>query len=162
MESDWFDDAPHPSSSEEATTLTVDQLPEVKALQDEGWWLAPEAPIFTFLPAVWPRTMRTWVHDRSTHYVREWINYVERPLQPFTEDDWFTVDNIADHSCQMAGFPGSPRRRIWLLQLPPGHCTLKHWTSALLRAAHSAGQPVMASPEFTEFTASFVDQSFSG
>ena len=63
---DWSDDPPHPIEQPELTgpARRPEELLEIQRLLSEGWELAPDAPVWVFLPAIWPRNERTWVPDR--------------------------------------------------------------------------------------------------
>lgn len=54
--------------NEDADGLEPEQLPEVRERTAQGEELAPDAPMLVFLPAVWPRALRTWVPDRASRH----------------------------------------------------------------------------------------------
>jgi hypothetical protein len=125
-ETDWgFNEDPHPIAANDADAgrshLEPGELPEVTALAAEGWELAPDAPFLAFLPAVWPRGLRTWIPDRSTRYSENWsaeTNQTERvewtpEVRAVAEAD--EVTTLAE-----AGIDAPPRGRLWLLRPPPG------------------------------------------
>ena len=123
---DWHDVAAHPLSSAEGSpriTAEVESLSEVMALTREGWKIAPDAPVWAFLPAVWPDDYRTWVHDRATRYA---IAYTARANDEVThtrvalsDNDIEDLERDLSELAKLAGFPDRPTGRIWLL-LPIG------------------------------------------
>lgn len=121
VEVNWaVDDPPHPVSRRHEGRSDVQQaeLPEVLALAEEGWCLAPDAPMWVFLPAVWPVSERTWVPDRSTNYVTRWSDSGYSDRVPWSDHDYTEVEADMNMLLGQAGVPGRPAGRLWLLRVP--------------------------------------------
>jgi hypothetical protein len=116
---DWNVDPPAVLSSPGTRIRkTPEQLPEVVALCAAGWELAPDAPVWAFVPAVWPREDRLWVADRWTLTVEHSVNGVLVDVAPWTEQDYLEQDRDLDELCARSGVPSRPRDRLWLLRTP--------------------------------------------
>jgi hypothetical protein len=139
--------------------LEPGQLPEVRELVAEGWELAPDAPMYAFLPAVWPAHLRTWVPDRSTRYEQR---YVMEPTSgavlssstvPWSEATAVEVDDDTDELLAEGGIVGRPRGRLWLLKPPAGYASVGAFLDEVGRQADAADIPIMFSERYAELTA---------
>lgn len=122
-EVDWREVPPHPTSSpdsEGVSPLETHQLPEVVNLVADGWSVAPDAPVWSFLPALWPDELRTWVRDRSTRYGVSYRSSgqdeFEQARSPLTRADLEDLERTATELADAAGFPSRPTGRVWLLR----------------------------------------------
>lgn len=117
---DWVSDLPNPLSIQSTRVAeTAVELPEVRALVALGWTIVPDGAIARLLPALWPGESRTWVHDRSTRYVRITTasgSYFERWSDADCAEAW---DSHVDY-CRNAGISEPQPDRIWLLKFPAG------------------------------------------
>ncbi|MBU8858054.1 MULTISPECIES: DUF5956 family protein [unclassified Micromonospora] len=145
--------------NEDADGLEPEQLPEVRELTAQGWELAPDAPMLVFLPAVWPRALRTWVPDRASRY-ETWYEQDPRTNVVLREQtvrsSWESrdeVENDNDALLAEAGVTGRPRWRLWLLKPPPGFATVNEFLADLGRRADAAGIDGACSPQYVRFTA---------
>ncbi|GAB3199283.1 hypothetical protein GCM10027062_15430 [Nocardioides hungaricus] len=160
---DWNDDPPSPSSSREPTSQSAPDLPEVRALLADGWQLAPEAPLFAFLPAVWPREHRIWVHDRSTHYSEEFVDGGPGRLVVADRESVEMFDNDMAALCESAGVPSRPADRVWLLRVPAeSRWTVEDVLGEIRRRARAAGVPVRTSRQFTDVAVRTVQDMPAG
>jgi len=117
MSGTWRDDPPSPLSvAGPRVQQTRTELPEVRELERRDWVLAPDAPVWSWLPAVFPRTHRTWVHDRSTWYEQVWVDGVPQPTSVLPEEDREDVHRLLVLHAEAAGFPGWDPTRIWFLR----------------------------------------------
>jgi hypothetical protein len=107
------------------TSDDVDDVPAVVAARAEGWFPAHEAPLWCFIPAIWPVTARTWTPDVRIRHKTRGVIAGEQVRLPWNAYDYFDVE--ADTNCLLAdiGLPARPGGRIWLLRPPPGHDTLE-------------------------------------
>lgn len=134
---------------------TRDELPEVLTLVGQGWALAPDAPVWSFLPAVFPRTHRTWVRDRSTWYCQEWVDGVHRGRSVASDEDVADVYRLnADHAGR-CGFPDWDSTRIWLLRTG-NWLTVEQVVERVARAANRRLGGVVASPGLGQVAADVV------
>ena len=81
--------------------------------------VAPDAPLWLFLPAVWPVESRAWIRDNRIRQLRTMIEgrWVDLP--------WGTADYVEPEAgeqplIQALGLPPRPAGRVWLLRPPPG------------------------------------------
>ena len=120
---DFWEVPPHPLSwptSSPRIPAEVQELPEVIRLRGQGWVLAPDAPVWAFLPAIWPDDLRTWVHDRATAYAVSYTTdchgEVTFARTVLSDDEIEDLERTLAELAQMAGFAGRPGGRIWLLR----------------------------------------------
>ncbi len=134
-----LDEPPHPSAAGELppVDLLPEQLPEVVALTAQGWELAPDAPGWTLLPAIWPRSHRTWVPDRCIRWATVTCGDREPVQERLGDEDSASVECDYAVTAQHHGLPGRPAGRLWLLR-PPSSWTLEGVLSILERAADRA------------------------
>lgn len=93
----------------------------MRELAELGWELAPEAPMWVFLPYVWPPDTRTWVPDRSTR--REVATTLDSSghmtaveCRPLPAEESETQERGAATDLTAVGIPPRPRGRLWLLR----------------------------------------------
>jgi len=151
IQPDWGpDEEPARFGGSPATpsSQVADALPEVLAARSAGWFLAPDAPMWVFLPAVWPASSRVWIPDRSTRSAVVWCDDEPPRREPWS---WQVADEVeADMNALLAqcGLPPRPAGRLWLLRPPAGFATLDDALRELLRRAEVSGAPIMACPQF--------------
>ncbi|MEV4627671.1 DUF5956 family protein [Micromonospora sp. NPDC049523] len=163
---DWgLDQPPAPAAGEHMGKVAAEasQLPEVRELIGQGWELAPAAPHLGFLPAVWPRRLRTWVPDRSTHYEQR---YVTTPAtgatRTFTavssEEELAVVERDLDSLLAQSGVTGRPRGRLWLLKPPPGFDSVDAFLQHVGQRIETAATPASSSIDFVRTTAEALEE----
>lgn len=160
---DWgLDQPPHemaPSDGRQSPAIAED-LPEVRQLLGQGWHLLPEAPMWVFLPAVWPMHSRAWVPDRSTRYFEEWVNGRSTGRRPWTEEIRDAVERDLNEGLRRAGLPPRPANRLWLVRLPDGFTTLDELLHELIFAAEQRGVDTTLTPEFSSAVQDHLRQLF--
>lgn len=160
---DWgLDQPPHemaPSDGRQSPAIAED-LPEVRQLLGQGWHLLPEAPMWVFLPAVWPMHSRAWVPDRSTRYFEEWVNGRSTGRRPWTEEIRDAVERDLNEGLRRAGLPPRPANRLWLVRLPDGFTTLEELLHELIFAAEQRGVDTTLTPEFSSAVQDHLRQLF--
>jgi hypothetical protein len=93
-----------------------EEVPEVAALVEQGWYALDDAPYVVGLPAVWPREHRCWVADRLPK-----VGLGNGTVEPWTAETY--ADMAADYAAFVAacGLPPRPEGRLWLVRSPwPG------------------------------------------
>ncbi|MGW6201482.1 DUF5956 family protein [Kribbella sp. NPDC055110] len=115
---DWGLDEPPAAPGDGRVALPPADLPEVVELVDQGWSMAPEEPLWVFLPAVWPRTHRTWVVDRSTRWVEHSRDGIVVERVPWSADLYAEVEADSNGLLAEAEVPPRPANRLWLLKPP--------------------------------------------
>ena len=157
-ETDWgVDEGPHPIAADfpgGRSPAEPGELPEVIQLAADGWELAPDAPFLVFLPAVWPRDLRTWIPDRATRYSLDWSAATNRagrvgwtPEVRASSD----VDNVA--TLAEAGIGAPPPGRLWLLRPPPGFASVGDVLAAADDLADRCDVAPSCSPEYVDVVA---------
>lgn len=130
------------------SSLVADALPEVLAARAAGWFLAPDAPLWVFLPAVWPASSRAWIPDRSTRYAVVRCDDEPPRREPWSTQDADEVEADMSDLLAQCGLSHRPAGRLWLLRPPAGFATLDDTLRQLIRRAEAAGAPIMACPQF--------------
>gem|GEM_PF-6535601 len=127
-------------------------LPLAMAAQKDGFEVAPEAPLWLFLPAVWPVEARAWIRDNRIRHLRTMVEgrWVELP--------WGTADYLETEADEQAilqalGLPPRPRGRVWLLRPPPGRADLNETLQLVTASAQSAEVETELTHEFLDHTA---------
>jgi hypothetical protein len=96
----------------------AEDLPEVAELVAAGWRVAEPSPMWSFLPAVWPTSLRCWVPDRLPRFSRTTSHRDSTVIVPWTSD---VAEDIRRHDVRVlarVGLPPPPPGRIWLLRSP--------------------------------------------
>ena len=162
---DWgVDQPPDPAAEDagEAAGVGPEELPEVRELIAQGWQLAPDAPLYAFLPAVWPRELRTWVPDRATRY-ETW--YEQDPkthavLRTETREAgpamMAEIDDDHDWTLARVGITGRPRGRLWLLKPPPGYDSVDAVLDQVWHRAQQQGIELTLNEPFVQLAARTV------
>jgi hypothetical protein len=90
-----------------------DDLPEIVAACEAGWFTLTEAPLWCFIPAIWPDHARAWVRDRRVRHSGR---------VPWTAAAYFDIE---DEYNQMLGQYGLPPRPGGRIRGPPSARTLR-------------------------------------
>lgn len=141
--------------------LPPERLPSVVAARTQGWHLAPDAPLWCFLPAVWPAQERGWVPDRSVRVVRAVRDGVAGTENPWSAWDHAEVERDVNALLADAGVPARPPGRLWLLRPPPGMRDLDEAVDRLASGAESAGVPVMCCAALATWSAATTEGWFT-
>ncbi|MEU9034005.1 DUF5956 family protein [Streptomyces sp. NPDC048352] len=140
------------------TELEPDRLPEVRELGEWGWSLAPDAPMWVFLPYVWPPGARTWVPDRSTRWqIDTTLDAADHVLEvicrPVSQAEWQRQERDAAGDLARVGIPPRPVGRLWLLHPVGGFECVDHVLEHLCTEAEARAVPVGLSAGFVELCA---------
>lgn len=125
-------------------------LPAVRAAHGEGYEPAPEAPMWTFLPAVWPTSARMWIPDTRVRHMRVSCNGEPPRVVPWSTADYFEVEADANELLAQCGLPPRPGGRLWLLKSPSDASSLENLLSLLVQSANEIGLDTLASAPFVE------------
>lgn len=98
-----------------------EDVPEVAAAREVGFFPADEAPLWCFLPAIWPVGERAWVRDCRVRYLSR--SYSDGRLErlPWTTAEYADIESDTNGSLADLGLPPRPAGRIWLLRPPPNY-----------------------------------------
>jgi len=121
------------------------------AAREEGFEVAPEAPLWLFLPAIWPVQSRAWIRDNRIRQLRTMIegNWVDLP---WGTADYFEVEASEQEFIQALGLPPRPPGRVWLLRPPPGVGDLDQTLQLLSDSAETARMKIDVSHGFFDHT----------
>ncbi len=103
------------------SALEAHDLPEVLQAAEQGFEPAPEAPVWCYLPAVWPPEARAWVRDRSTYYLTETCVGQEPRRRPWSFFEHFDFEEDTNRLLAECGVSARPTGRLWLLRPPDGY-----------------------------------------
>ncbi|WP_180934733.1 DUF5956 family protein [Nocardioides ungokensis] len=103
----------------------ADDLEEVAAARRQGWFPLGEAPLWCFVPAVWPRAARAWIRDRRVRHASR--QRTGKPVErlPWTAADYSETENDYNRFLDGLLVPPRPGGRIWVLRPPAGFNTLQ-------------------------------------
>ncbi len=121
------------------------------AAREDGFEVAPDVPLWLFLPAVWPVESRAWIRDNRVRRLRTMTNGRWADI-PWKTADYFEVEADEQHIIRSYGLPPRPPGRVWLLRPPPGVSDLDQTLHLLSDAARSAGVEADVTPEFLDHT----------
>jgi hypothetical protein len=135
-------------------------LPLVQAAGSLGYEPTPDAPLWCFLPAIWPQDARAWVRD--TRIRHQSVSCTGRPA---VRVPWSAADHAeaeADINALLAecGIPSRPAGRLWLLRPPPGYQALDAVLRHVVAAADAADIEVMASPKLVAHVTAELQRLF--
>jgi hypothetical protein len=135
-------------------------VPGVVVARAHGWSPAPEAPLWCFIPAIWPAESRTWVRDTRVRQLTR--QYDGRALErlPWTTADHADDENDTNAFLAQLGLPPRPAGRIWLLRAPEPWRSAQDVLDEIRAGWQASGGPAMASPAFVEYAQSRLREIF--
>ena len=136
-------------------------VPAAAGARALGFEPAPEAPVWCFLPWLWPDDARAWVRDaRARHST---IVCDGQPPRRVASSAWDYAAGEADVNRLLAecGLPPRPFGRLWLLRPPPGFATLDDALHHLTVRALADGEDLMASAGFVRAVGREVARLFA-
>jgi len=126
------------------------EMAAVRAALEQGFEPAPEAPLWTFLPAVWPHASRAWVPDTRVRHMQILCTGKPARTVPWSTADYFEMETDANRLLSECGLPSRPPGRLWLLKPPPEVPSLDAALSRLVTSAKNAGLDIMANRAFVQ------------
>ncbi|MBC7289886.1 MAG: hypothetical protein H5T83_00945 [Actinotalea sp.] len=160
MRADWGTAEAPLSDVWPTAALPPEALPSVLRARQDGWFLAPDAPLWCFLPAVWPTTARAWVPDRSVREVRLRIEGGGERRVPWSPWDVAEVEQDVAALLAACGLGPRPLGRLWLLRPPPVFADLEAALEWLVRRAEAEDVPVRCGPELVALVQRAVGEWF--
>jgi len=138
-------------------------LPEVRALREEGWHLLdPDVVADAIVAAVWPTGRRTWVPDRAVPTETLWRedgSELQRPWNDRLRDD---IESDVNGTLEAAGLPPRPRGRLWFVTLPKGQRDLNRYLAGIRRRGQRAGLSGRSNdPQWADFLKRTVEADFA-
>lgn len=136
------------------------QLPVVRAAARLGFEPASEAPLFCFLPAVWPDDARAWVRDIRIRHGLVSCDGKPSVRVPWSTWDYFEIEAETNALLAECGFDPRPPGRLWLLKPPPEFSSLDAVLSHLSTRADEAGLLIYAHQAFADWVCGEVERLF--
>lgn len=161
MHADWGADEAYRRDSWPSEPLPPERLPAVVAARTDGWCMAPDAPLWSFLPAVWPAAARAWVPDLSVRLTRLQCDGGVDAIIPWSAWDHAETERDTDDMLVEAGIPARPFGRLWLLKPPPPFEDLDAAVDANTATAQADGVPLMCCTEVVTWTHAVVARWFA-
>lgn len=137
-----------------------DDVPEVRAARAQGYFPAPDAPLWCFIPAIWPSEARAWVHDRRVRHSTRQCDGGPLERLPWTAADYADIENDTNAFLAQLGLAPRPAGRIWLLRAPKPYATTQDVLDDIYAGWQASGGPAMASPEFVRYAHIRVREMF--
>ena len=139
----------------------VADLPEVRRARDLGWEPAPEAPLWCFLPVVWPTRACAWLPDRRIRH----STVAGSDGSPVRRVPWSTsthaeIETDYNRLLEECGFPPRPFGRVWLLRPPQGWASVDALLGQVVDTWRLAGGEVYADRRFAEHARTVVARAF--
>ena len=156
MTRDWGLDSEPMRSGWPSKAMLAHELPEVLEARDEGWFLTSDAPMWAFLPAVWPAAHRRWIPDRSIRWAR--MSCAGGPTTDMPWSAWDYVEHERDINDLLtaSSVPPRPAGRLWLLRTPRAFRDLDSTIDSLAKSALRAEIALCCSQELVEFVETTV------
>ena len=152
--------ARRPSEWEPVDSDRPEDVPDVMAARSHGYTPASEAPLWCFVPAIWPSEARAWVRDsRARHLIRQCDGGPPERL-PWTTADYADHENDTNAFLAKLGLPARPAGRIWLLRAPEPYRAAQDVLNDIWVGWQAHGGPAMATAEFVQYAQSRLREIF--
>jgi hypothetical protein len=136
-------------------------LPMVGAALADGYELLTEAPLWCFLPALWPAEHRASVpDDRLRHSQRYTAADGVIARVPWTAIVYFEIEADYAGVLEECGVVPRPPARVWLLRMPVGRGSLEDYLAGIARAWRRQGGLIQADADFATYVAGEVESLF--
>ena len=163
IEADWgLHDEPR-SHVFEWTPVDSDRpedLPVVMAARAHGYTPVPEAPLWCFVPAIWPAQARAWVRDSRVRHLTRRCDGGPRERLPWTAADYADHENDTNALLAELGLPPRPAGRIWLLHAPAPYRTAQDVLDDIWAGWQTSGGPAMATARLVQHAQSRLREIF--
>jgi hypothetical protein len=133
---------------------------EVKAARSHGYFPAHEAPMWCFIPAIWPSGARAWVRDSRVRHLTRQCDGGPLERLPWTTADYADNENDTNTFLAELGLPARPAGRIWLLRAPEPYGTAQDVLDDIWVGWQASGGPAMATPAFVQYAHSRLHEIF--
>ena len=113
--------------------------PPVQGRPNSKMFKEPDAPMWLFLPAVWPPSKRTWM-PTGTHRTKAYCHVPATDKtythdRPRTQEEQTEIDDDADALLAEAGIAPRPRGRVYYLEVPTGNSNLQDILKLIVQRA---------------------------
>lgn len=126
----------------------------------DGFELLTEAPLWCFLPALWPVEHRAWARDERVRHGHSYSPGGDLVEVPWSANDYFEIE--ADYADLLRECDVRPRppARVWLLRMPSGRGPLDRFLSVTARGWDRQGGQILADSAFVAHVATEVATLF--
>ena len=138
----------------------ADDVPEVQAARARGYLPAHEAPLWCFIPAIWPSDARAWVSDYRVRHLERYCEGGQSERLPWTTADYLRHEQDANVLLAELGLPERPPGRIWLLRAPLPYATPQEVLDDIWSSWLASGGRAMATPELVEYAQARLREIF--
>ena len=137
-----------------------EDLPEVMAARAHAYSPTPEAPLWCFIPAIWPPEARVWVRDSRVRHLTRQCDGGPPERLPWTAADYADHENDTNALLAELGLPPRPAGRIWLLRAPAAHGTVHDVLDDIWVGWQTSGGPAMATAQFVQYAQGRLHEFF--
>jgi hypothetical protein len=139
----------------------VEEEPVAAAPVGSDWFQAPEAPMWAFLPAVWPIRHRCWIPVTGAPVAVEFEvspdwNVESRRITPWTSDDIRSAEEDVNQLLLDAGVPARPPGRSWFLQVSAPIGNLDEFLLNAISAAETHNIAAACTREFVTHVSEYL------
>ena len=148
-------------------TNDLDDLPEMAPARARGFeGEIPEAPGWTWIWILWPRSHRAWLPDRRVRFGWSYDAVDGEPSagkqQMWPTWEYAEVEMAANSSLSDLGLPHRPAGRLWLLRPPSRFAALDAAFTEIMRLADEREIRVVPWPGLLEPVQQIVAELFDG
>ena len=137
-----------------------DDVPAVRLARAQGYFPAHEAPLWCFIPAIWPSAARAWVHDQRVRHLTKTCDGGPLERLPWSTADYARHEKDTNRLLAELGLPARPAGRIWVLRAPEPYATPQDILDEIWAGWQASGGPAMATPRFVEYAQDRVREIF--
>lgn len=135
-----------------------EDVPEVAAAGALGFYPADEAPLWCFIPAIWPKHQRAWVRDCRVRQLTRSYSDGHSERLPWTAAEYAEIEDDTNGALSDLGLPPRPAGRIWLLRPPSRYRTAQAVLDELWEGWIDG--PDTVTPKFVDYTHSRLRDIF--
>ncbi|WP_246219295.1 DUF5956 family protein [Phytoactinopolyspora halotolerans] len=121
--------------------------------------------MWVFLPAVWPRSHRTWVRRERDRVVTTYEmdidgNVISKRVTSWTDEDYAVEEEDSNVALADAGLPARPPDRTWYLRSPSGVEQLDDVLRRLIDDADANSIEPWCNSEFVAFVSRRLRETY--
>jgi hypothetical protein len=137
-----------------------EDVPQVTAARVHGYFPAHEAPLWCFLPAIWPANARAWVRDTRVRHLTKQCEGGALERLPWSAADYADYENDMNDFLVELGLSARPAGRIWLLHAPVPYETAQDLLDEIWADWRASGGLALATSEFVQYVKGRLDEVF--
>ncbi|MCQ3810121.1 MAG: hypothetical protein KTV68_06155 [Acidimicrobiia bacterium] len=129
-----------------------------------GMFKEPEAPMWVFLPAIWPSDRRIWTpvgsYQTMTYCYYPAADRSDTHKRTRTQEEQTEIDNDIDALLAEVGITPRPRGRVHYLEMPTGIFDLKEILESITARAHEEGVEPRCHKAFVLVAIQVIEECF--